>query len=230
MDFTYSCLRYFITLKAPPLDRSNSQLSIVSKVQDFNRDRYRYRLAHITPLPWCTRFSPHLDNIFTALQLVASDGFDGRIGHVTIPLEQILEDSPQAGGCRSHRVLIEGNPGYGKTTLTLKMASDWAASKDYIDKFQLVFLIPLRDFQGDLQSYIFREFFPQHEDQGRDDWWHYVKENQEKILFILDGLDELPPEHRIPIDMLLKGNLLDKVRSLDTCCCCCLLSKVFSLF
>jgi len=72
----------------------------------------------------------------------------------------------------------------------------------------------LEFIQGDLQGYIFREFFPQHEDQGRDDWWHYVKENQQNVLFILDGLDELQPEHRAPIDMLLKGNLLDKVNKL----------------
>ena len=51
-----------------------------------------------------------------------------------------------ADGGRPYRVLIEGNPGYGKTTLTLKMASDWAARKEYINKFHLVFLIPLRDF------------------------------------------------------------------------------------
>lgn len=200
--------------KAPPPKSSNQLSSIVKKVQDFNRDRYRYRLAHITPLPWCTRFSPHLDNIYTSLQLVASDGFDGRAGHITIPLEQILEGDDSR--CRSHRVLIEGNPGYGKTTLTLKLASDWAARKEHIDKFHLVFLIPLRDFTGDLQSYIFREFFPQHEDEGRDDWWHYVKEHQEKVLFILDGLDELPPEHRVPIDKLLRGNLLDKVIKIKT--------------
>ena len=65
--------------------------------------------------------------------------------------------------------------------------------------------------QGDLQSYIFSEFFPQHEDEGRDEWWHHVKTNAKKVLFILDGLDELALENRGPIDMLLKGNLLDKV-------------------
>lgn len=104
-------------------------------------------------MPWCTRFSPHLDNIYTTLQLLASDGFDGRTGHAPITLEQILLEEKQNGelsllnGGRPYRVLIEGNPGYGKTTLTLKMASDWAARKEYIDKFHLVFLIPLRDFQ-----------------------------------------------------------------------------------
>ena len=135
---------------------------------------------------------------------------------------------------RPCRVLIEGNPGYGKTTLTLKMALDWAAKKLYMNKFQLVFLIQLRHFkvsqhghvhlrralvnfftssfypQGDLQSYIFDEFIPRHEDEGRDDWWRHVKENQEQILFILDGLDELAREHRDSIDMLIKGKLLDR--------------------
>ena len=45
------------------------------------------------------------------------------------------------------RVLVEGNPGYGKTTLTLKLASDWASEKEYLSRFHLVFLITLRDFQ-----------------------------------------------------------------------------------
>lgn len=202
--------------KKVPFQRSESQMVIVSKVQTFNQDRYRNRLAYFTPLPWCTWFSPHLDNLYTALQLVTTDRFDGRSGPTIISLEQIVQEKqsefPLSNGARPCRVLIEGNPGYGKTTLTLKMASDWAAKKEYIDNFHLVFLIPLRDFQGDLQSYLFNEFFPQHESsQDRDDWWNYIKENHQSILFILDGLDELSPDHRAPIDMLLKGNIFDKV-------------------
>jgi len=69
----------------------------------------------------------------------------------------------------------------------------------------------LIETQGDLQSYIFNEFFPQHEDEGRDEWWDHIKTNLSDVLFILDGLDQLAPENRGPIDMLLKGNLLDKV-------------------
>ena len=44
------------------------------------------------------------------------------------------------------RILIEGNPGYGKTTLALKMASDWALKTEYMSQYQLVFLIQLRHF------------------------------------------------------------------------------------
>ena len=56
------------------------------------------------------------------------------------------------------------------------------------------------------------EFFPQHESaQDREDWWNYIKENHQNILFVLDGFDELSPEHQMPIDTLLKGNIFDKV-------------------
>ena len=50
-------------------------------------------------------------------------------------------------GKRVFRILIEGKPGYGKTTLALKIASDWANKKDYISRYQSVFLIHLQDFQ-----------------------------------------------------------------------------------
>jgi hypothetical protein len=66
----------------------------MEKVQDFNRNRYLDRLATITPLPWCTRFSPHLDKIYTTVQLVSKDQFNGRSSHINIPLERIFEDKP----------------------------------------------------------------------------------------------------------------------------------------
>lgn len=75
-----------------PFQRSESRMVIVDKVQTFNQDRYRNRLAYFTPLPWCTWFSPHLDNLYTALQLVTSDRFDGRSGPTLISLEQIVQE------------------------------------------------------------------------------------------------------------------------------------------
>lgn len=65
---------------------------IVNKVREFNQDRYRNRLAYFTPLPWCTWFSPHLDNLYTTLKLTTSDRYDGRSGHCMISLEQIVLD------------------------------------------------------------------------------------------------------------------------------------------
>ena len=44
-------------------------------------------------------------------------------------------------------MLIEGNAGFGKTTLLLRLAVDWADGKAYMDQFAFVFLIKLRQFQ-----------------------------------------------------------------------------------
>ena len=107
----------------PTFSRSAScNLPIIEVVQEFNRHRYRYRLAHgFTPLPWCTRFSPHLDNskrlaiankpkhriliscsyplVYTTLQLTDSDDFDGRNAQTTLALEEIFEDNQIVNFC-----------------------------------------------------------------------------------------------------------------------------------
>ena len=54
---------YFLNLQSTFPRSTSCNFPIIEVVQEFNRHRYRYRLAHgFTPLPWCTRFSPHLDN------------------------------------------------------------------------------------------------------------------------------------------------------------------------
>lgn len=65
--------------------------AIIDITRNFNRNRYSGQLAHITPLPWWTWFSPHLDNVFTGVQMVASDRFDGRCDQSMIHLEQIFD-------------------------------------------------------------------------------------------------------------------------------------------
>lgn len=73
-----------------PENGDSDRPPIVDIVRNFNRNRYRDQLAHITPLPWWTWFSPHLDNVFTGVQMVASDRFDGRCDQSTIQLKQIF--------------------------------------------------------------------------------------------------------------------------------------------
>lgn len=62
-----------------------------------------------------------------------------------------------------------------------------------------------------MKSYVLKEFCAQHESQeDQEIWWSHIKE-EENMLFILDGLDELAPEHKEPIYALLRGNIFDKV-------------------
>ena len=49
-------------------------------------------------------------------------------------------------------ILIEGSPGMGKTTLSFKLAYDWAMGKmpSKFPPVQLVLLIKCRDMEGDI--------------------------------------------------------------------------------
>ena len=102
--------------------------------------------------------------------------------------------------------------------MTLKLAYDWAHGAEYMQCYDLVYLIPLRDMHGNLQNFLDAYLFPKHESYMRDDnihpesiIWRYVSRNQTRVLFILDGYDELTDETRPYIeDLLIKQNLLPK--------------------
>ena len=104
--------------------------------------------------------------------------------------------------------MVEGSPGYGKTTLARNIAVDWGLKADYMNEFKLVIFIYCRDLKGKtIESYV-EETFPAM-DQGNKkiklkDWSDIRKD----ILFILDGLDECSPDDAKEINKLLEGNCL----------------------
>jgi hypothetical protein len=57
-------------------------------------------------------------------------------------------------------ILVEGSPGYGKTTLARKFATDWGEKADYLVHFRLLVFIYCRDLRGrPLADYV-AETFP----------------------------------------------------------------------
>ena len=82
-------------------------------------------------------------------------------------------------------VLIEGDPGAGKTTLTLQLCKHWA--KGELLKTDLVFWVPLRHYKSVTNL---RELFDK---LGYPEITEYAKHNNGKgLVLILDGWDELP--------------------------------------
>ena len=111
--------------------------------------------------------------------------------------------------------LVEGSPGIGKTTLCLKLAHDWALGKIQTEcsfpKFELVLLLKCRDIDGDIMGTIREQLLPRDiEETIVEKLLHFLKDihNQERILIILDGLDELPEKSQHHVDELLNRRIL----------------------
>ena len=111
--------------------------------------------------------------------------------------------------------LVEGNPGIGKTTFCLKLAYDWAngkvPTKFSFPKFQFVLLLKCRDIDGDIMEAISEQLLPRDiEEKTRKKLLDFIKDihNQERILIILDGLDELPEISQHHVDELLHRQIL----------------------
>ena len=106
--------------------------------------------------------------------------------------------------------LVEGSPGIGKTTFCLKLAYDSTHGKIPTEcsfpKFEVVLLLKCRDIDGNIMDTIREQLLPRDiEEKIVEKLLHFLKDihNQERILIILDGLDELPEKSRHHVNELL---------------------------
>ena len=109
-------------------------------------------------------------------------------------------------------VLVEGSPGIGKTTFCLKIAYDWANGKIpkrcSFSEFSIVLLLKCRDIDGDIVKAIDEQLLPE-DDDVKKELRDYIQDihNQEQVLIILDGLDELPKGAKHQVDRLLQRRM-----------------------
>ena len=85
------------------------------------------RLARDGSFPWCEEFQFFFGNIFTRLKVVRRKKTRGEITDVFVDMSSILDPYEECSAPRT--VLIEGEPGMGKTTYFKKYAYDWATKK-----------------------------------------------------------------------------------------------------
>ena len=117
--------------------------------------------------------------------------------------------------------IVEGSPGIGKTTFCLKLAYDWAnqsSSAASFPEFELVLLLKCRDIDGDLTEAITEQLFPKDlSKDAREELFRFLEdiENQERVLIILDGLDELAEKSKHYVDDLLHRKRLALLLCVD---------------
>ena len=109
------------------------------------------------------------------------------------------------------RVLIDGAPGVGKTTLTWKISKKWAKGK-MLKQHKLVIRVSLRDLPDEPEG-IWQLLTLGSEELKRSVEKELLDRNGKDTLFILDGWDELSPAQRKRGSILYKlvqGDLLSQ--------------------
>ena len=134
-----------------------------------------------------------------------------QVPHVKVPLnyEHILSFSPPAGIARK-RVLIEGIPGSGKSTLVQRMCHDWSVGR-FAQEYKVVIQVILRSLPKDqklsLEDLIFTSVG--NADIVREGTDFVTTRDGQEVLFIFDGFDELSEEMRkkSPVHDIITGHL-----------------------
>ena len=111
--------------------------------------RRDYKGAVLCPFPWCEdELQLKLSNIFTRLQIVTRTKERSKVTNDTIDMTHVFKRHPDY--CHNPRVvLIEGNPGMGKTTYCQKLAYDWSVgeipSEASFPEVKILLLLKCRD-------------------------------------------------------------------------------------
>ena len=158
---------------------------------------------------------------FINLALIKQDSIHkaGQYGRCTIKgdMDDIFKDKESIkyddafGNLSSGaRLLIEGRPGSGKTTLVHKFSRDWAKRKKIIEHIRLVFLIHLRGFCSNPNiglCDLIHSYFSE-----KDPILEYAEKNDGLgLCFVLDGLDEYIPQRKDAyIYKLIRKQVLSK--------------------
>ncbi|KAF9177129.1 hypothetical protein BGZ50_009167, partial [Haplosporangium sp. Z 11] len=117
----------------------------------------------------------------------------------SIPLEQLFNKRMLRDGKENipKRILIQGRAGIGKTTLCKKLIHTYQTGR-WRDRFDSVLWLPLRQLRGfksrTLQGLFREKFFAQgclHEGAKALARALEISAQQGKVLFVLDGLDEI---------------------------------------
>ncbi|CAH3157708.1 unnamed protein product [Pocillopora meandrina] len=178
------------------------------------RQLYKTREGWLSPFPWCEEFQFFLGNIFTRLKVVRRKKTRGEITDVFVEMSSILDPYEDCSAPRT--VLIEGEPGMGKTTYCKKYAYNWATNCGST-AFKVVLLLKCRDIHSDVWEAIDDQLLSLDIDEKvKRQFFQFMRENQSSILLILDGLDELPSGKLSMFSELIEGKVLPRCHIVAT--------------
>ena len=181
---------------------ADSDISVVVTLLE----REYNRRAEFRPFLWSKGTKLQLQKVYTRLRVVSRQ----KAGSSEIGVDDIFGSSEKDN---YPLVLVEGSPGIGKSTFCLKLAHDWAngeRSRNF-PIFKLVFLLKCRDMKGDIVEDIFEQLLPEDlKEKTKEAFVNFLEDlnNQNQILIILDGLDELPEKLEDRVNKVLRRKIM----------------------
>ena len=191
-----------------------STVGLVPEHIEVIRQKYKRHEGWLAPFPWCEEFNFQLRDIYTRLRIVSREKKARATAEQKV-VEATEIFKPQEECDRPRKVLIEGKPGMGKTTYCNKVAYDWATNikdeGDCFPEFEIVLLLKCRDVEigSDLWEAIDDQLLPgEIHRKERETFFDFIRQNQSKVLLILDGLDELPSSKLPQFTDIIQGKIL----------------------
>ena len=187
--------------------------SCPSNVIEWIRQLYHKCDGVILPVPWCEEFSFQIQNIFTRLRIVGKETTRGVAA--TKEITSMTSIFTPHEGCKQPLiVLIEGEPGMGKTTYCQKLVYDWASKQscewdESFPRVDVLLLLRCRGIKSTLFDAIEDQILPEEiEQEEKKMFFQFLKENSSKVLLVLDGLDEADPQKLEMYLTLIQGEEL----------------------
>ena len=170
-------------------------------------EEYKCRAGNFQPLPWIDKMQFNLENLYTKLSVVKREKSGWKKTKQIVELPDIF-DKDKESRPNPRIILIEGSPGTGKTTLSLKLAYDWATGKmpNKFPEVELVLLIKCRDMEDSIQESAKTQLLPWDNDQLRNALDSFIHSG--KIMLIIDGVDEIPKSAESHVVNLLNRKVL----------------------
>ena len=168
-------------------------------------------MCQVKITPWDPDNTVHIDDFYIESTCLRDHRKpDGTTKEVLGDSSEVFEGDEHHPNRR--RILVYGRPGIGKSAFTQKVAVDWAnGKKEILKKFTLLLLIRLRDVcdSPDLCTMLkTTELLSADNPMAVNNLCEYVRQNQEKVLLILDGYEEYSSGKSSLIHQIWRGSQL----------------------
>ena len=185
--------------------------------------RRDYKGTVLCPFPWCEEeLQFELSKIFTRLTIVCRKKERAKLTKDPVKMTEVLRPYKKCEcecECKCERekprvVLIEGEPGIGKTTYCQKLAYDWSVgdipTESSFPKVDMLLRLTCRDMKtAKIEDAIEDQLLPLDvNEKDKENFFYFIRHYQSRILLVLDGLDELPQNLFKEFLPLIKGRVL----------------------